>query len=85
MQAFESLWGIASYTHNEKLCWKLYTYNYTAQSWALLSAVRRLKTASRHDAGHAATDGTVGCQGDNPRFHQQICCIGASSFTHYSI
>ena len=70
MPAFEGLWGTASYTHNEKLSWKLYTYNYTAQSWELLSVVMPLKTASRHDANHAATDGTVGCQGDNPRCHQ---------------
>ena len=70
MPAFEGLWGTASYTHNEKFSWKLYTYNYTAQSWELLSVVRPLKAASRHDANHAATDGTVGCQGDNPRCHQ---------------
>ena len=31
MSAFEGLWGTASYTHNEKFSWKLYTYNYTAQ------------------------------------------------------
>ena len=66
MPAFEGLWGTASFTHSEQFCWKLYAYNYTAQWWELLSVVWPLKTASRHDAGHAATDGTVGCQGDNP-------------------
>ena len=69
MSAFEGLWGIASYTHNEKFNWKVYTYNYSAQSWKLLSVVRPLTTASHHDAGHAATDGAVGCQGEN-RCHQ---------------
>ena len=133
MPAFEGLWGTASYTRDEKFGCKLYTYNYIALSWELLSVVRPLKTASHHDAdprrhwwhgmlsgwqppvppattepaasmlilhlpvlrftvyltktahqwvtrplkteshhdaNHAATDDTVGCQGDNSRCHQ---------------
>ena len=70
MPAFEDLWGTASYTHNEKFCWKIYTFDYNTQSWGSLLVVRPLKTERNHDAGHTATDDTVGCRGDNPRCHQ---------------
>ena len=38
----------------------------TAYQWV----TRPLKTESYHDANHAATDDTVGRQGDNPWCHQ---------------